>query len=217
MKTSDSKRKVEEIMREFNNVLLECVKLFSEAVHTLCDNQIEEFNKKVEQIIQVEEKSDGLKDELIEKFMKKEAMAFTRADRIQLIENLDMIVDDIEYSARAMQINSIIIKDYSIIADHFKKFSDDLEAVVKTLANAVTLAEENLEKAIEATKAVEKLRDPARTHSFQIMTEILKSDLKNLEKMLLYRNTEYLLAILDKAEETSDYLRMIAIKYLVIG
>jgi hypothetical protein len=93
----------------------------------------------------------------------------------------------------------------------------DLTEVVKTLSGAIDLAEVDLRKAIEATKLVETLRHAARDHIFNMMENIIKGDFKNPEKMLLYTNIEYLLAILDKAEETSDLLRMFAIKYLVLS
>ncbi|NVM53783.1 MAG: DUF47 family protein [Candidatus Helarchaeota archaeon] len=216
MTDKKEKRKLEDVMREFNALLVEGITVFKEAIHFLCDNKHSEFNKKVKLIIEVEKKADRLKEELIEKFIKRETLAFSRADRIELIERIDIVLDRIEYATRTIQTHSTLIKDYSIVADHFKKFTNDLAEAVKTLSNAIDVAEDDLQKAIEATKLVEELRRHARNHSFEIMEDIIKGKVDNPEKMLLYTSTEYLIAILDESEETSDFLRKIAIKYLVL-
>ena len=216
MKENESKRKIEDIMREFNSLLVEGILNFNKAIYSLCDNKLDKFNEKVERIIQIEKKADRLKEELIEKFIKRETMAFSRGDRIQLIEAIDIILDSIEYCARIMQVHANIIKDYSPVAIDFKKYVNDLAEVVKTLSSAIDLAEEDLEKTIEATKLIESLRRDARNHSFHVLSGIVKGDFKSTEKMLLYRNVECLLAILEKSEETSDFLRTLSIKYLVL-
>ncbi|HUY01627.1 MAG TPA: DUF47 family protein [Candidatus Deferrimicrobium sp.] len=216
MKEGASKRKVEDVMRELNTVLVEGITVFNDAIHVLCDNKLDAFNEKVDEIIKIEDKADRLKDELIEMFIKRETMAFSRTDRIQLIESIDIILDNIEYCARTIQTHASLIKDYSVVGTDFKKYTNDLTEVIKTLSRAINLVEENLEQAIKATKLVENLRQDARNHIFHMMGNIIKGDFKNPEKMLLYTSIEYLLAILDKAEETSDLLRMLAIKYLVL-
>jgi predicted phosphate transport protein (TIGR00153 family) len=216
MKEGASKRKVEDVMRELNALLVEGITVFNDAIYVLCDKP-DAFSQNVAEIIKIEDKADHLKEELIELFIKRETMAFSRTDRIQLIESIDIIFDNIEYCARTMQTHAMLIKDYSPIATDFKKYVKDLTEVVKTLSGAIDLAEVDLRKAIEATKLVETLRQAARDQIFNMMENIIKGDFKNPEKMLLYTNIEYLLAILDKAEETSDLLRMFAIKYLVLS
>jgi len=209
------KRKIEDIMREFNDLLKHGIELFDQGIDLLCDGKFKEFHKIVDEIITVEKKADRLKDELIEKFMKREAMAFSRGDRIELIEKIDIVHDCIEYAARTIQTHPI--KSYDPITVPFKQFTHDLAEVVKALAGAVMLAEDDLHKTIEATRMIESLRRSARDHSFEIMAEILKSELSTLDKVLLYSTIEYMLDILDRAEEASDFLRTIAIKYLVIS
>jgi predicted phosphate transport protein (TIGR00153 family) len=215
-KASESKRRLEDIMREFSDTLVEGILVLKDAIFNLSDDRREEFNNKVTEMIEIENKADRLKDELIEKFLKREAMAFSRSDRIQLIENIDMIFDNMEYCARTIQIHSFLIKDYSILASSFKKYTNDLTEIIKIFSTAVNTAEENLEKVIELTREIEKLRQEAKEQIYQMMKDIVMSDYKTLEKLLLYRSTECLLAILEKTEETSDLLRMIAVKYLVL-
>lgn len=216
MNSDKKKRKLEDVMREFNHLLVEAVTLFNEGIHLLCDNKDDKFKEKVKEIIKVENKADRLKEELIEKFLKRETMAFTRADRIKLVEEIDIVLDQIEYCARTIQTHIGLVADYGPVAKHFKKFTNDLTEVIKTLSSAIDTAEVDLLKTIEGTKLVEKLRRHARNNSFQIMADIINGNFKNPQKMLLYTTTEYLLHILDRAEQTSDYLRMIAIKYMVL-
>ena len=215
-KVSEPKRKIEDIMREFSETLVEGISVFKDAIFSLVDNKRKEFNSNVTKVLKAEEKADLLKDELIEKFLKRETMAFSRSDRIQLIENVDIIFDHIEYCTRAIQVHSSLIKDYAPIAAPFKKFTTDLMEIIKTLSTAINTAEEDLEKTIQITKEVEKSREQAKDQVFQMMKEIITSDYEVSEKFLLYRSMEYLLSILEKTEETSDFLRMLAIKYLVL-
>ena len=203
-------------MREFNDTLVEGISVFKDAIFSLADNKRKEFNNGVAKVLKIEEKADLLKDDLIEKFIKRETMAFSRSDRIQLIESVDIIFDHLEYCARTIQVHSALIKDYASIAGPFKKFATDLMEIVKRLSTALNTAEEDLEKTIQITREVEKSREAAKDLIFQVMKEILASEYEVTEKFLLYRSVEYLLAILEKAEETSDFLRMLAIKYLVL-
>jgi len=216
MKGSKPKRKIEDVMKEFNGLLVKSITTFNDAINVLCDNKHKEYNEKVKEIIAIEQNADRLKEELIEKFIKRESMAFSRDDRINLIEEIDITLDNIEYCARTIQTHTTIIEDYSPVASHFKKYTKDLTEMIKTLSSAIDMAEEDLLKTIEGTKLVEELRRQARNQSFQIMTDIIKGKFDNPQKMLLYTETEYLLHILDRAEETSDYLRRMAIKYLVL-
>lgn len=215
-KGTESKRKIEEVMREFNETLVEGITILKDAILNLIDNKRNEFNNSVTKVLKTEEKADLLKEELIEKFLKRETMAFSRSDRIQLIEEVDIIFDHIEHSARSIQVHSSYIEDYSPVAASLKKFTTDLMEIITTLSIAINTAEEDLEKTIQITKEVEKNRGHAKDKVFQLMKEILSSDYDETEKFLLYRSVEYLLAILEKAEETSDLLRTLAIKYLVL-
>ena len=215
-KASEPKRKIEDIMREFNETLVEGILVFKDAIFSLCDNKRKEFNNSVTKVLKTEEKADLLKEELIEKFLKRETMAFSRSDRIQLIEEIDIIFDHIEYCIRSIQVHSSAIKDYATIAAPFKKFTTDLMEIIKTLSTAMNTAEEDLENAIQITKQVEKKRDVAKDQIFQMMKDIITSDYEIADKFLLYRSIEYLLTILEKTEETSDFLRTLAIKYLVL-
>ena len=67
--------------------------------------------EKVKEIIAIEQNADRLKEELIEKFIKRESMAFSRDDRINLIEEIDITLDNIEYCARTIQTHTTIIED----------------------------------------------------------------------------------------------------------
>ncbi len=216
MKGGKPQKKLEEVMKEFNGLLVEAITVFADAIHVLCDNKPEKFKEKVKEIIAIEKKADVLKEDLIERFIRRESMAFSRGDRISLIEEIDVTLDNIEYCARTIQTHINIITDYSQVASHFKKYTKDLAEMVKTLSNAINDAEDDLRKTIEGTKLVEELRRQARNHSFRIMTDIIKGKFDNPQKMLLYTETEYLLNILDRAEETSDFLRRMAIKYMVL-
>lgn len=215
MKDKKKKSKIEELMQEFNQLLVTGITIFDEAIHFLADDNFAEFDKKVEEIIAVEKKGDRLKDDLISEFIKRETMAFSRADRIDLIEAIDNVHDRIEYCARTIKTHHI--KSYEPVSTHFKKYSNDLAEVIKTLSGAVEIAEEDLEKTIEATRLVESLRRSARNHSFEIMDAIVQYKFEATEKILLYNTVTNLLKILDEAEQTSDFLRKIAIKYLVVG
>lgn len=216
MKSGSSKRKLEDIMKEYNGLLVQGITVFNDAINVLCDNKHKEYDEKVKEIIDIERKSDRLKEELTEKFIRRETMAFSRGDRIHLIEEIDITLDNIEYCARTIQTHKNIIEDYSPVATHFKRFAKDLTEMIKTLSSAIDIAENDLLKTIEGTKLVEDLRRQARNQSFQMMADIINGKIDNPQKMLLYTETEYLLHILDRAEVTSDFLRRIAIKYLVL-
>jgi len=204
-------------MQEFNNLLSHAVILFDESIDLLCDGNQTEFDKKVTEIIAVEKKADRLKDELIELFMKRETMAFSRGDRIELLEHIDIVFDQIEYAIRMIETHPIEPYTKTPIKTHLQQFSHDIEEIVKTLAGAVNMAEEDLPKAIQATRMIEDLRRHTRDHYFEIIEDILKGDYADIEKMLLSSGTEYMIKIIDSAEEASDFLRMLAIKYLVLG
>ncbi len=212
-----SKRKIEDVMREFNDLLEHAIILFDEGIDLLCDGKQAEFDKKVAEIIQDEKKADRLKDELVQLFMERETMAFSRSDRLELLEVMDTVFDKIEYCVRMVEAHPMDPYTREPAAKHLQQFSHDIEEIVKALVGAVNMAEDDLQKTIEATRLIEELRRHARDHSFNVIEDILQGDYTDLEKMLLSTTTEYMIDIMDTAEEAGDFLRKIAIKYLVLA
>ncbi len=210
MKLIKSKSNLKPINQEFlNETLNGSITLFG----LLSEYADKKLNKdKLEEVILSEHKCDRLKERYIETlFKEKRALPFLVEDRYNIILNVDKINDLTETIARFMKI--LPFELYIDLTDDFKKFSKSGLEIVTILIDCVNKIEIDFTAAYKRTFEAEEIRRTARELNFKIIGSLYEKEDSAVRVYSLIRLILYMYKLITTAEEVSDYLRGLIIKY----
>ncbi|MHA1150874.1 MAG: DUF47 family protein [Promethearchaeota archaeon] len=206
----EKKNELLEVGKEFNSEVLKSVKLLDECINECLDGKCD--LTKVSEVILTEHIGDRLKDKYIEILYKeKRALPFLVEDRYRIVKYLDVIADTAEDIAYILKIYSFTI--YSDIINELKMLSGTMVETVQTLIEMVNLMETGFKKAYEKSFAVENHKRLGRELKYKILEKLYQKDDKSLKVYLTSKLCIKMQDIILKAEEISDFLRSLIIKY----
>ncbi|MFX0031329.1 MAG: DUF47 family protein [Candidatus Hodarchaeota archaeon] len=207
------KEKKNELL-EINKEFLEETLNAAEILHTLIENFLENKLKPedLEDVIQSEKKCDRIKERYVQVLFKdKRALPFLLEDRYNILMMIDQINDKTEFFARFLQVYPF--KIYEDIKELFRSLCNFSYETVKELINCATFIETDFEEAYRGTFKVESIRRDARKVKFELLDVLFKKKDDPTKVYLTSKLVTYLYDIASWAEETSDYLRGLIIKY----
>jgi len=169
--------------------------------------------KKLDRVIQCEHDADLAKEEYINVLYKdKRSLPFLLEDRYRLIKYLDIVSDTSEELARGLKVYPFKLFD-DIKAD-VKALNDLHQETIDTLVDMVNLMETDFKTAYQQSFHIETLKRSARETKYKILEVIYK---KPQEKSLrVYLTSKIFIKLFDmilRAEEISDFLRSLIVKY----
>ncbi|MHA1804500.1 MAG: DUF47 family protein, partial [Promethearchaeota archaeon] len=168
--------------------------------------------EKTIKVIQSEHALDKIKDEYIKVlYEEKRALPFLVEDRYRIIKYLDRISDESEDLAHLLRIYPFVF--YEDIKEPLKNINDLCLDVMKELAELVSLMERDFKTAYQKTFYIENLKRKARNFKYHVLEDIYKKTDKTL---MIYLTAKIIIKLYDMivhAEEISDYLRSLIIKY----
>jgi len=207
----DKKNKLLIAANEFHTEVLKGSDLLHECINDLIDGKL---NKdKLDETIQCEHNADEAKEKYINiLYLDKRALPFLVEDRYRLIKYLDIISDKSEELARGLKI--FPFKLYDDIKDEMKKLNDLYEETIKSLVEMINLMETDFKSAYEISFNIESLKRSARESKFSILDVIYKKpEEKSLQIYLTSKICIKLFDMIERAEEISDFLRSLIVKY----
>jgi predicted phosphate transport protein (TIGR00153 family) len=199
------------IGRSFNQEVLKGVNLLHE-----CINDCIETNKcdeaKATQVITIEHIGDRIKDQYIEVLYKdKRALPFLVEDRYRLIKYLDVISDTTEDVAYILRI--IPFEFYDDIKENLKILNDVFKETVSTLIDMAELMETDFKTAFQKSFNIETLKRKGRDYKYKILEVLYQKDDRSLKVYLISKICIKLFDMILRAEEISDFLRSLIVKY----
>ena len=206
----EKKNSLIEINKEFLAETQNNMEILKNAMNQFISDTLNKSD--LEQIIQTESKCDRLKEKYVQVLFKdKRALPFLVEDRYQILMMLDQINDKAEFFARFLEIYPF--KLYDEIKKSFQELCSFCYETVKELLNCATLIETDFEGAYKLTFNVEAIRRKARKAKFDLLDVLFKKKDDATKIYLTSKLVTYLYEIASWAEETSDYLRGLIIKY----
>ena len=209
------------ILKEKKNLLMEINKEFLtetiagiETLHNAISQFInDKLNKNdLENVIQSEKRCDRIKERYVQVLFKdKRALPFLVEDRYKILMMVDQVNDKGEFFARFLQVYPF--KLYDDIKESYKALCDSCYNTVKELINCVTLIETDFDGAYKVTFDIESIRRDARKAKFELLDILFKKKDDPTKVYLTSKLVTYVYEIASWAEETSDYLRGLIIKY----
>jgi len=206
----EKKNDLIEVSEKYLTELLKCMKNLHESFSTLIANKINQT--KLDEVITCEQACDQLKEEYIEIIYKqKRALPFLIEDRYKIINNLDNIADKSEGLARHMKIYPFEI--YKDIKEEMTQLNNLTFESIKNLIECVKLMETDFATAYTKTLKSEKFKREARKSKYTLLEIIYKKKDDALKSVITAGLVSKLFDIVAMAEEFSDYLRGLIIKY----
>ena len=204
------KEELHEINNEFIQETINSNKIIHEVIAQFIKEKL--YREKLDEVIKLEQKCDRLKEKYIQVLFKnKRALPFLIEDRYQIINRLDQINDKYEFFARFLKV--FPYEPYKSIKNKFLEFNEACKETVKSLIDCAILIEDNFEEAYKKTFEVEANRRTARRYKFELLEIIFKETDDPFKKYLTTKLITYLYDVAFWAEDTSDFLRGLIIKY----
>lgn len=196
---------------KFYMEVLEGSLLLHECINDLVSGKI--VKKKLDEVIKCEHKADLAKENYINVLYRdKRALPFLIEDRYRIIKYLDIVSDNSEELARGLKVYPFKLLDD--IKENMKIINDLYQETIDTLVDMVNLMETDFKSVYEKSFHIETLKRNAREAKYNILGTLYK---KTEEKSLrVYLTSKICIKIFDmivRAEEISDFLRSLIVKY----
>jgi len=207
----DKKNKLLNVANEFHTQVVKGSDLLHECINDLIKGKLSK--DKLEEVIKCEHEADIAKEKYINVlYMDKRALPFLVEDRYRLIKYIDDISDRSEELARSLQV--FPFDCYDDIKKEMQKLNDTCEESVKLLIEMMTLMETDFKTAYQKSFDIETLKRNGRKSKFKILAVIYqKSEEKSLQIYLTSKICIKLFDMVANAEEISDFLRSLIVKY----
>jgi predicted phosphate transport protein (TIGR00153 family) len=196
---------------EFYEEISKGCQLLSNSIKDLINNKMDE--NKLDEVIKCEHNADRAKEKYINLLYKDQrALPFLVEDRYRLIKYLDIISDKSEDLARELKIYPFELFDD--IKGELNKLSDLCNETIKNLLEMVNLMETDFNTAYQKSFDIETLKRDARKIKYEMLNLIYqKSKEKSLHLYLTSKIGIKIFNIILRAEEISDFLRSLIVKY----
>jgi len=178
------------------------------------ENKLDEAvaDEKFQEIIVCEKKCDRLKEKYLELlFKEKRALPFLLEDRYKIIISLDKIVNRFEYLSRYLQVYPFEI--YPELRKNLKSLNKLNFDTINQLLNCTLLMETSFSAAYEVTFEIEKSKREAHDLKFKMLDIIFQKTEQPLRVNLTWKIITLIYDAISAAEEISDFLRELIIKY----
>jgi len=210
----DSKDRALELFKDHRNKVKECIVNLEEVFKALYEKG--DCNTICATVIKNEAEADRLKEHLIELLFKGTFLPLTAEDRLRLIEMNDNVADAAEKTIRAL---------HAYLPWLWEKIDQNAKFEIWQLSRKVTELSEHLSKsmelladdfkgAFEAAENVEKMRRDVRNKGYKLIEQLFKQKNSEIGATLLFKEIIFdILNVADVAEDASDYVTAIVIKY----
>ncbi len=207
----DKKKKLMDAANKFHSEVLRGADLLHDCINDLIKGKID--NAKLDEVVASEHLADREKEDYIRiLYQDKRALPFLIEDRYRLIKYIDLVSDDSEELARGLKVYPFDL--YDDIKESMQKLNDIYDKTVEILVEMISLMETDFKTAYEKSFEIEKLKRNAREVKYNILDVIYqKSDARSLQIYLTSKICIKLFDMIKRAEEISDFLRSLIIKY----
>ena len=203
-----------DIGRQFDDFLdkvSEAGLLFKTGVDAYLADNIESFEKKIEDIIEIEHFGDALRRDLEETLYVQTLIPESRGDVLELLENMDALLD--RFKGALWQFNIERPQLFSELAEDFRELTvcvvEAVEAIVRS-SRAFFKDTRSVADHIHKVPHWETQSDKIASRLQQ--TIFRQEDLALSQKMQLRDFVKQVDKIADRAEDVSDKLRIFVIK-----
>lgn len=204
--------------KSLSELFIECSQLTKEAFETMksavlayVSGDFTLAEQEASRTIALEKKQDRTKEKLFERMFTRETMVFSRSDRIQIIENIDKITDQIEIVVRKLLLYQVEIKPP--LQEGIKEIAELNSQIGEKVHDMVVSVLKDFEEAKQYVDQITDLRRAVREKRW----ELQKMNYKFQDDFMDFRYVESLIKQLmdsaDRAEIFADRILVLIYKY----
>lgn len=207
----DKKKKLLDAANKFHSEVLRGSDLLYECINDLIKGKLDK--NKLDKVVECEHIADVAKEEYINVlYQDKRALPFLVEDRYRLIKYIDVVSDDSEELARGLKVFPFELQDD--IKEGMQTLNDIYDQTIEALVEMISLMETDFKTAYQKSFEIEKFKRNAREAKYNILDVIYqKSEARSLEIYLTSKICIKLFDMIKRAEEISDFLRSLIVKY----
>jgi len=207
----DKRNKLLNAAKEFHSEVIKGSDLLHDCINDLINGKLSK--SKLDDVIQCEHNADVAKEKYINiLYSDKRALPFLIEDRYRLIKYLDIISDNSEELARGLKV--YYFSFYEDIKEEMRLLNDLYEKSIEALIKMIELMETDFKTAYRLSFDIETFKRQARESKFKILNVIYqKSEEKSIKVYLTSKICIKLFDMILRAEEISDFLRSLIVKY----
>jgi len=214
MKLKKNKEDISQINIEFQEAIRTGAEKLFNYMSDFIENRLEKVDDRFQEIIICEKNCDRIKEKYIEVLFKdKRALPFLIEDRYKMITNVDKILNKSELVSRYIQVLPSKFEIYEDIRDEMNQLNKLYLETVNQLLNCTLLMETSFSGAFEITFEIEKWKRQAYDLKFKILDIIFQKKDEPLRISLTWKIVTLMFDVISWAEEISDFLRGLIIKY----
>ena len=207
----DKKKKLLDAANKFHSEVLRGADLLHKSINDLIKGKMSAA--KLDEVIESEHLGDLAKENYINiLYQDKRALPFLIEDRYRLIKYIDNVSDDSEELARGLKVYPFDL--YNDIKEGMQTLNDIYEKSIEILVEMISLMETDFKTVYEKSFEIETLKRSARKAKYDILDVIYqKSDARSIQIYLTSKICIKLFDMIKRAEEISDFLRSLIVKY----
>lgn len=199
------------------DLFIEDANITEELLISLCNTLVSfakdssDLASHVKKTIELENKQDGLREEIINKMFGKDVMVFSREDRLKLIQDLDVIGDIAERTAR--RIDTHKPKKDLEICNGLEWIAGKLRTIASELKLLIINIFEDFDKAKINIANVNHIRAEIRDNEYKLLKHIYEVKFELYDFMFLNDIIKLSASIANTIEEFSDNMTILICKY----
>ena len=185
--------------------------LFKSGVDAYMSDNIESFEKKIEEIIEAEHDGDALRRDLEETLYVQTLIPESRGDVLELLENMDALLDRFKGALWKFNIERPqLIKEFD---DDFIELTSIVVEAVEAIVRSSRAFFKNVSSVADHLHKVPYWESQSDKIASKLQQTIFRrEDLSLSEKLQLQNFVRHIDKIADRAEDVSDKLRIFVIK-----
>ncbi|NLN19477.1 MAG: TIGR00153 family protein [Firmicutes bacterium] len=198
---ADARRHMEKV--------LETVSLLGPVVEALCDGRIDEANQLHEKLAATEHEADIIRRDIMTRLYHGLLHPLERQDLSRLLGSMDDVADQAEGASR---IAILFDQSPGLYKEELVYFTNLLQQATSQLAQSLEmLSSDRIDQALEACTQVEILEEEGDRLKHDIMKKLFSADLPANLLLLLYILVESMENTIDRAEDSADLVRVLAV------
>ena len=185
--------------------------LFKSGVDAYMSDNIESFEKKIEEIIEAEHDGDALRRDLEETLYVQTLIPESRGDVLELLENMDALLDRFKGALWKFNIErSQLIKEFD---DDFRELTSIVVEAVEAIVRSSRAFFKNVSSVADHLHKVPYWESQSDKIASKLQQTIFSQERLSLSEKLQLRDfVRHIDKIADRAEDVSDKLRIYVIK-----
>lgn len=208
------KKNIDELTHLFMDIINEQNSILIEGIEHLIDENHEEFEKKLNYVIETTTEVQVKK--VFESKIFKSKLMFSKSDRLKLFNQINDIKNIGEFMANRMLVYRIIFPDKEFKLQ-VSSILASLKLISNNLATAVNFVGTDLFKAHDICDKIKEERRKMRKLEFQLIKRLYHYDMDYLSRTFLYLKNmvEDIMMLADHIKKFSEYIQFLTTKYLL--